>query len=79
MEQLAALGIGQLASGATVEVEQVEDHVVDRGLVHPGLDGGCRGQAHPLLDQLEARPALPIEGDHLAVDDRGAIGELLGE
>jgi hypothetical protein len=79
IEELAALAVGESAGRVAVQVEQVEDHVVDRCLTEPGLHRGRRGQAHPALDQLEGRPPIRVEGDHLAVEDGAMGGELLGE
>ena len=79
LEQLAALDVGEVPDAVAVEVQQVEDHVVDRRLGHACLDRRRRGQSHAALDQLEPRPALGVERDHLAVEDRRVIRERLGD
>src|SRR5690348_6613375 len=47
----------------------VEEHVGDRHLLHLAADLVLCRQADPLLDLLEARPALRVEGHDLAVED----------
>jgi hypothetical protein len=79
LEQLAPLQVRQLADAVAVEMEQVEDHVVDRLLLDPGLDHHRRSESHAALEQLEARPAVRIERDDLAVQDRGVIRERLAD
>src|SRR6185436_3763355 len=54
LEQLAAVEVGELAEVVAVEPEDVEDE--DQ-------------RAVALLEELEARPPLLVEGDDLAVED----------
>ena len=70
--------VGLADQVAAVEVEEVEDHVGDRVGLHPPPDDALRGLVDPLLEALEARPAVLVEGDQLAVEDRVAGAELRG-
>ena len=60
-------------------MEQVEDHVVDRGVLDPPLHDGGVGQAHPPLQQLKAWASVIAERDDLAVKDGIALRQLLGD
>ncbi len=71
------LGVRQRGGGAAVErddVEQVEGHR------HIGAQGG-RGpkHVHAALESAEGGPALRVEGDDLAVEDRVAAIEDIDE
>src|SRR3954452_8714255 len=79
LEQLAALLVGQGHRRMSVEVEQVEDDVRDRRVLHAAPDGRVRGEVHARLEPLEARPALVVEGHQLAVEDHPAGAELVGK
>src|ERR1700738_2721527 len=57
---------------AAVVVEEVEDHVADRDLLHPAADVRLSHQPDPALEELEAGPAVLVDRDHLAVDDQFA-------
>ena len=64
--------VGQRQGGVALQPEQVEDHVGHRHVAHPPLHRGGRGQVHPRLEPLEARPATRVEGHDLAVEDECA-------
>ena len=70
LEQLAALRVGQREQRVPVQVEDVEEHVGDGDVAHGAAHRGLVGQVHARLQALEARPALGVEGDDLAVEDR---------
>ncbi|BCN46683.1 hypothetical protein RE9431_49400 (plasmid) [Prescottella equi] len=56
------------------DVEQVEDH----RNVGPERGGGPQ-HVHPALEPAERGPALRVEGDDLAVEDRVAAVEDISE
>ena len=58
-------------------MEDVEDEVGHRCLLHAPLHLAGRGHVHARLQALEAGPSLGVEGDDLTVDDGGATGQLL--
>ena len=58
-----------------VEVQDVEEHERDRRLAHLAPHRGLVGQVHPVLEALEARPPVLVEGDDLAVEQRGTRPE----
>ncbi len=76
LQQPAAVLVAESERRVPVEPQQVEDHVRDGDLAHLAPDGRVRGQVHARLQALEARPALLVEGDDLAVEDHplGAHG-----
>jgi putative ABC transport system ATP-binding protein len=74
-QQLPALLVWSIQQLAPIEPQQVEGDVCDRALLDALGDPARIGEAHPSLKQLEARPSLLVEGDHLAVEDRPAPGE----
>src|SRR5215218_1646569 len=79
LEELTALRVRKVANAMSVEVEQVEDHVVDRLSLDARLDHARRGQPHAALNQLEPRAALLVQRDDLAVEDRRTAIEGLGD
>ncbi|BFO17717.1 hypothetical protein SHKM778_41050 [Streptomyces sp. KM77-8] len=77
---LAAVGVGEAQEGPAVETHHVEQHQVDGdGGRAAGRPGGCVRQTHTGLEQLEARPAVFVEGEDLTVQDRGAGTEGGGQ
>src|SRR5439155_4910570 len=76
LEALATLGVWEIEERAAVEVQEVEDQVGDRAVGHPAPYGGGGGQVHAPLEPLEARPAVLVEGDDLAVEHRRARPQL---
>jgi hypothetical protein len=61
-----------------LEAEEVEDEERRRALHHGSLDVGAPRELHPLLELLEAGPALLAEHHHLAVQDHRLEGERSG-
>jgi hypothetical protein len=62
-----------------IEIEHVEDHVIDGHALHQHLHRAGVADVHALLEEGKAGPALFIEGDHFAIENRAAAGELTGE
>ena len=58
--------------GSPVEIEEVEDLVHERPDRRRATASGRAGPslADPLLEEGEVEPAVLVERDHLAVDDR---------
>ena len=71
----AALGVGQVHERVPVEPQQVEDDVGDRRLLGQAPDGRLRADVHAPLQRAEARLALGVEGDDLAVEHRAVVAE----
>ena len=71
----AALGVGQLHERVPVEPQQVEDDVGDRRLLGQPADRALRADVHAPLQGAEARPALGVEGDDLAVEHGAVVAE----
>ena len=70
LQELTPVRVGQGHDGVPVEPEQVEDDVGDRRLLGEPLRLGLGRDVHPVLEPAEARTALVVERDDLAVEDR---------
>src|SRR3954463_14587437 len=68
-EPRAALLVGQVHERVPVEPEEVEDHVGDRRVLRQPPHRVLGGEVHAPLQRAEARLALRVERDDLAVED----------
>jgi hypothetical protein len=71
----AALGVRQLHERTAVEPQQVEDDVGDRRLARQPPHRRLGGDVHAPLQGAEARAALGVERDDLAVEYRAVVAE----
>src|SRR5216684_4719006 len=69
LQRLAPARVRFLEQRVPVAPHDVEKHVRDGDFLHLSSNLRLGGQPHALLDLLEARAALLIEGDDLSVED----------
>ncbi len=69
-QPLAAGAVGVAGQRVSFQPQQVEDHVDDRGGLHPPPSLGRARDLHPLLEGGEARAPVGGERHDLPVEDR---------
>ena len=79
-QQLLALLQLRLHQVVAVKVEQIEDVIHDGNIVARALDAvAARADSGALLHQAERGPALLVERDNLAVENRGARFDVVAD